>query len=205
MKTIQGYAFSSTSVPSQMWPLISKSSLTPHPGYGFGVVVVGADVVVESVSITLQSLFGKSRFNKIRNICKLFCRPMFTFQSELDHVNGSSDNFCLHFSCCWLARHPDSNSCTQIHMSDESWMSSYVQRRRTQDRAATPRCCLSGLVYNRQIQTPRRQFQLKAHPILDSPPASDPEEGEGSRLREANHCIVIPSNNCLFSSVSNLQ
>ena len=77
-----------------MWPLISKSSLTPHPGYGFGVVVVGGgadDVVVESVSITLQSLFGKSRFNKIRNICKLFCTPMFTFQSELDHSNGSGD------------------------------------------------------------------------------------------------------------------
>ena len=41
--------------------------------------------------------------------------------------------------------------------------------------------------------------------ILDSSPASDPEEGEGSRLRKPIICIVIPINNCLFSSVSNLQ
>ena len=40
--------------------------------------------------------------------------------------------------------------------------------------------------------------------ILDSSPASDPEEGEGSRLRKPIIVSLI-YNNCLFSSVSNLQ
>ena len=44
---------------------------------------------------------------------------------------------------------------------------------------------LPDSVYNRQIKSRLRQFQSQAHPGLT--PASDPEEGEGSRLREANH------------------
>ena len=111
-----------------MWPLISKSSFTPHPGYSFGVggggggtvVVLESDdlenivlespvlgnpvlenfvlpIVLESVLNTVQSLFGESRLNKIRNICKSFCRPMFTFQ--LDYSDGSDDTLCLYFSC----------------------------------------------------------------------------------------------------------
>ena len=62
---------------------------------------------------------------------------------------------------------------------------------------------LPDSVNNKQIKSSRRQFQSQAHPGLT--PASDPEEGEGSRLREANLLYRNTYNNCLFSSVSNLQ
>ena len=61
-----------------MLPEISKSSFTPHPGYGLAVVVVVvANVVVDTVPIPLQSLFGKGNQIKNRNNCTKIFRAIF--------------------------------------------------------------------------------------------------------------------------------
>ena len=41
-----------------MWPRTSKSSLTPHPGYGFGVVVGDNDVVVGDKVVFVDVVVG---------------------------------------------------------------------------------------------------------------------------------------------------